>query len=104
MDKEKILTEEDIARASGGFDHLEGKMARVYSLYGGNVKLYESTFTRYQSSYRTVPDGTEMEVDPTLQPGEVFIANVTTEPGYWACYNRVWLFLNEKEVRIEWLS
>lgn len=103
MDKEKLLTQEEIAKASGGFEHLEGKMARVYSLNGGNIKLYESSFRGWQKTYREAPNGTEMEVDPTLQPGQNLVGSIATEAGYWVCYNRVWLFLNQSEVRFEWL-
>lgn len=100
MDIKELLTEEEIEKISGGYS--DGKMARVYSLDGGNVKLYESSFRGWQKTFRQAPNGSQMEVDPTLHPEEHLVADIVSEAGYWANYNNVLYYINEKEVRIEW--
>ena len=98
----EYLTEEEIARASGGIDHLEGKKAKVYTLNGSELNMYRSQWYDKDPFWK-VPNGTEMEVDPTLVPKRAIFADVVLSSGYLACYNYRWLFLREDEIRIQWL-
>ena len=51
--------------------------------------------------YRFIPDGSEMKVDPNMQPEGTYLFK-KTEACYWGCYDRVWYCIRANEVRIEW--
>ena len=102
MEEKKIINEENMEEAAGGEWRPDSKMAKVYALDGGPVKMYNTSISGNDPFWQ-VPSGSEMKVDPNLEPETPCFFDRVYEAGYWACYNYRWLFIKEKEVNIEWL-
>lgn len=102
-EEKKLLKEESIKEISGGTWRPDSKMARVYSIDGGDVKMYNTSISG-NAPKQTAPNGTVMKVDPNLQPEQPWIAGLVYEACYWACYNNVWVALKANEVRFEWIG
>ena len=97
---DKIINDEEMKDAVGGTHRPDSKMARVFSIDGGDIKLYRDSIEG-NKPYRFIPDGSEMKVDPNMQPEGTYLFK-KTEACYWGCYDRVWYCIRANEVRIEW--
>ena len=102
-EEKKLLNDESIKDISGGAWRPDSKMARVYSIDGGDVKMYNTSISCNTSS-QTSPNSTGMTVDTNLPPEQPWIAGLVYEACYWACYNNVWVALKANEVRFEWIG
>ena len=102
-EEKKLLDEEDIKEVSGGAWRPDSKMARVYSLDGSGVKIYNTSISG-NAPLQTVPNGTTMKVDPNMEPEQPWILDRVFEACYWACYNNKWVAIKANEVRIEWIG
>ena len=100
--EEKILIQEDLENVAGGGVIPKGQLAKVFSLDGGEVKMYETTYDGF-GHFWTVPNGSEMKVDTVVNqyPDD---GPKKCAPFRWANYNRKWLKIKEEEVMIEWLQ
>ena len=87
-EEKKLLSDESIKEISGGTWRPDSKMARVYSIDGGDVKMYN----------------TSISGNAPKQPEQPWIAGLVYEACYWACYNNVWVALKANEVRFEWIG
>ena len=102
-EEKKVLSEKESEQVTGGEWRPDSKMARVYSLDGSGVKIYNTSISGNEPT-NTVPDGTTMKVDPNLEPEQPWILGRVFEACYWACYNNKWVAIKANEVRIEWIG
>ena len=101
MKEHRELAEKELERVNGGIS-LHGKRAKVWTHYGGPIRMYPSLQRGVEPYKNNIPNGTEMAVDPTLYPYADY-GFFVTEPGWWACHDNWWLALKESEVTIQWL-
>ena len=98
--EEKVLKEEENEKVVGGAYREDARMAKVYALDGGDVKFYHDPIEG-NPPYMFAPSGSEMKVDPNMEPEGKYLFK-KTEACYWACYNNRWSVLKAHEIRIEW--
>ena len=81
-------------------------MAKVYAINGPTFGFYHDS-NENSRPYLMIPSGTEMEVDPAMDPEETLFPGTPVatkkEACYWGVYNDTVSVIKAIEVRIEWL-
>ena len=105
MSENKHVNLDDLKAVNGGAS-FEGNMAKVFAVNGSEFGFYHDA-NENTKPYVMIPSGTEMPVDPAMEPEETWLEGTPMatkkEACYWGIYNNTVSVIKAKEVRIEWL-